>query len=129
MSIERTFLDSQMDSQIKKLWKIAENKPVIDIPVKTLEISHKKRHWACKLGKPISAFEVLQNPSRAPEHAKKTEKASLDYPIILAASNLDILDGLHRLNKSILLGRTDIKAQLVSVSDLKKDVYVNKKVD
>ena len=120
MSAERRFLDSH-PYEIKNLWKIAENKPIIDIPHKTLEISHKKRNWTCKLGQPISAFEVLQNPARAPGHAKKIEIARLDYPIILAASNLDILDGLHRLNKSMKLGRRDIKAQLVSVGDLKRD--------
>ena len=120
MSSERQFLNAH-PYEIKNLWKIAENKPVIDIPHKTLEISHKTRHWTCKLGRPISAFEVLHNPARAPEHAKKIDEASLVYPIILAASNLDILDGLHRLTKSMKLGQTFIKVQLVSVSDLKNN--------
>ena len=118
MSAERRFLDSH-SYEVKNLWKIAENKPIIEIPHTTLETSHKKRHWTCKVGKPISAFEVLQNPALAPDHAKKVDNAKLDYPIILAASNLDILDGLHRLNKSMKLGRREIKAQLVSVGDLK----------
>lgn len=118
MSAERQFLDSH-SYEVKNLWKIAANKPIIEIPHTTLETSHKKRHWTCKVGKPISAFEVLQNPARAPDHAKKVDHANLDYPIILAASNLDILDGLHRLNKSMKLGRKDIKAQLVSLNDLK----------
>lgn len=119
MSVERSFLNSH-PYKIEKLWDVAKKKPIILIPLKTLDISHKKRHWTCKLGHPISAFEVLQNPSRAPLHVQKTEKADLAYPIILAASNLDILDGLHRLNKSIILGKTNIKAQLVSLNDLKE---------
>jgi hypothetical protein len=119
MSAERRFLDSH-SYEIKNLWKIAENNPIIDIPHKALNISHEKRHWTCRLGRPISAFEVFKNPALAPEDAKKVDNANLEYPIILAASNLDILDGLHRLNKSMKLGRSDIKAQLVSVGDLKR---------
>ena len=117
MSAERRYLDSH-EIDIKKLWKIAADKPVLVLPLTVFKAIHKKKYWSCKLGEPISAYEVLQDPSRAPEHVKKTQKADLSFPIILAESNLDILDGLHRLNKSMALGRTEIKAQLISLRDL-----------
>jgi len=123
MSAERRFLDSH-PYEIQNLWKIAEKKITIMVPVHMLETSHKKKYWINKHGQPISAFEVLKYPTLAPFHNNQSEKANLDFPIILAASNLDVLDGLHRINKSIQLGQTDIKAQFVSVSDLKRDLPV-----
>jgi len=123
MSAERRFIDSH-PYEIKKLWEIAKNKPILAVPVQLLDQSHKKRHWKGKHGRPISAYEVFQNPAFAPDHARQTEEADLSYPIILAASNLDILDGLHRLNKCLKLGKTDIKAQLVSVKDLKQNASI-----
>ena len=125
MSIERKWLDTH-SHKISVLWEIASNKAVLDVPINLLLTSHKKKYWTCKDGKPISAFEVMEDPTRAPKHVEKTKEASLEYPIILAESNLDILDGLHRLNKCLQLGRADIKAQLVGIDDLRWMVMMDK---
>ena len=118
MSIERTFLDMH-SHKISVLWDLASSKPIMTIPIHLLLTSHKKKYWTCKYGKPISANEVLNDPTRAPEHVQKTKEANLEYPIIVAESNLDILDGLHRLNKCLQLGKAHIKAQIIGIDDLR----------
>jgi hypothetical protein len=43
------------------------------------------------------------------DHMRLVEEADLSFPIILSASG-DVMDGMHRVAKSVLRGRTDIEA-------------------
>ena len=43
------------------------------------------------------------------DHMRLVEEADLSFPIILSA-NGDVMDGMHRVAKSVLSGRTDIEA-------------------
>ena len=43
------------------------------------------------------------------EHIKLIEEADLLYPIILSASGA-VMDGMHRIAKALLQGRTEIEA-------------------
>jgi hypothetical protein len=42
-------------------------------------------------------------------HIKLIEEADLSFPIILSASGA-VMDGMHRVAKAVLLGRSDIEA-------------------
>lgn len=52
----------------------------------------------------------------SPHDAIKIINADLLYPIIIYDDNgdLDVLDGLHRLAKSVILGRKTIKVKYIS---------------
>jgi hypothetical protein len=61
------------------------------------------KFWDDKYGNDISPYKFLAHPEKAPYHINAINNADLDYPLIASKSNLDVLDGLHRLCKSILL--------------------------
>lgn len=55
-----------------------------------------------------SLMDVADNPNLFPERIRRDEEASLEYPIIITEKN-QILDGNHRVLKSILMNRYMIK--------------------
>jgi disulfide oxidoreductase YuzD len=55
-----------------------------------------------------SANDVLSNPSKYKDEMKRIKDANLKYPIILYDG--DIVDGVHRLCKTILENKSRIKA-------------------
>jgi hypothetical protein len=71
--------------------------------------------------------EVLENPGKFKEEIKRIHNAELKYPIIVTSSGF-IVDGVHRLCKSILSNRNKIKAFVFDKSIMTKFV-VNKKRD
>ena len=101
-SEERNYLDAH-PYKIEQLWDSAKNKPIINLPISAFEDSLSSKFWDDKDGNDISPYEVLDNPEKAPYHIQAIKKADLNYPLIVSKSNLDVLDGLHRLCKSILL--------------------------
>lgn len=63
-------------------------------------------------------MDVADNPNLFPERIRGSEEASLEYPIVITEKN-QILDGNHRVLKSILLNRYMVKAKRVSEKQLK----------
>ena len=122
-SNERDYLDSH-PYKIEQLWKSAKDKPIIKLPISSFNNSLSSKFWDCKDGNCISPCEVLNNPEKAPYHIKAIKKADLKYPLIVSESNLDVLDGLHRLCKSIKLKKKYIFVQKVNINDLKKNIGV-----
>uniref|UniRef100_A0A6C0B879 ParB/Sulfiredoxin domain-containing protein n=1 Tax=viral metagenome TaxID=1070528 RepID=A0A6C0B879_9ZZZZ len=122
-SVERNYLDTH-SYKIEQLWECAKNKPIINLPISAFNNSLSSKYWDDKEGNDISPYEVLANPKKAPYHIEAINKADLNYPLIVSESNLDVLDGLHRLCRSILLQKTNIDVQKISVSDLKKCIGV-----
>jgi hypothetical protein len=121
-SKEREYLDAH-PYKIEQLWESAKNKDIINLPISDFNISLSSKFWDDKDGNDISPYEVLANPEKAPYHIEAIKNADLNYPLIVAKSNLDVLDGLHRLCRSIQLRNENINVQKVSVDDLKK-VYL-----
>jgi hypothetical protein len=120
-SDERIYLNSH-PYKIEQVWEAAKNKRVTRLPIKVFKNSLTAKYWDDINGKDISPYEVLINPKRAPYHADAIIKADLTYPLIVSESNLDVLDGLHRLCKSIILNLKTVKVQKVSVNDLEKKI-------
>ena len=120
-SKEREYLDTH-PYKIEQLCNIAKDKPIIKLPITIFNKSLSSKFWDDKDGNDMSPYEVLDNPEKAPYHIKVINNADLDYPIIVAKSNLDVLDGLHRLCKSILLKNKYIHVQKINMTDLEKSI-------
>jgi hypothetical protein len=122
-SDERKYLDTH-PYKIEQLWECAKIKPIINLPISEFNNSLSSKYWDDKEGNDISPYEVLANPEKAPYHIEAINKADLNYPLIVSKSNLDVLDGLHRLCRSKQLGKKNINVQKISVSDLEKCIGV-----
>lgn len=118
MSTERVFLNSN-PYQIESLWALTESFPVLQIPTNLLLPTLYVPYWT-EAGCPISAMDLLRRPSISPMHMTLINECDLEFPIILAASNLDVLDGLHRICKSIMLGRVKVSARFVGIRELRR---------
>lgn len=60
-----------------------------------------------------SLFVVADNPNLFPERIRRAQEASFEYPIIINEEN-QILDGNHRILKSLLMNRYIIEAKIVT---------------
>lgn len=98
----------------KKVWEI-------EVPVKEINISELEWHfqlpfWNTKEGyydlKPIDVITLSKNHQ---EEYDRTMKANLSYPIDVMENKgrLLILDGLHRLAKAKILGKTKVKVRII----------------
>lgn len=102
------FSNDDLSIPIKKLYQIAKQYPIIDIP-----ISH--------LMEDLEEVEV-DEPKDSPEFKRRVEKADLSYPIIVLQypDVLRIADGVHRTWKAMLEDHTSIEAHVVPYEDLKR---------
>jgi len=116
-SVEREYLDTH-PYNIEELFKSAQEKLVSKVLVAAFKDSLSSDIWDDKDGNSISPYTVLSFPERAPKHIMSIFKADLTHPIIVAQSNFDVLDGLHRLCLSILLKQPSIDIQIVNIYDL-----------
>jgi len=110
---------------VKKLWKKSNNLKTNRLYLDKLKHNLDKDYWTILINKKevyITPNQVLSNPLISPIDYQKIEDADLSYPIIVYNDNgdLDILDGLHRLAKSVMLGRKTIKVKMVSNDILSK---------
>ena len=84
---------------VYKLWELAAG-----LPVKTVEIaSFKELDLDCWFGGKAPTMRQVG------EHCRKIMNADLKYPVILNADG-SLMDGGHRIVKSMILGQTSIKA-------------------
>ena len=104
---------------VNKLWNktknIKTNKIDLDKIIHNLDIDL----WTTFVNgkeKYITPKQVIKNPYVSPQDFCKIINADLSYPIIIYEDNgyLDVLDGLHRLAKSVILKRKTIKVKYVS---------------
>ena len=80
-------------------------------------------------GKPfqITPRDVLRYPNRYGEHYRRTLSADLRYPIIIFKRTNQppiILDGVHRLLKTYMLGETEIPVKLFSQEQIPLILHV-----
>ena len=104
---------------VNKLWNktknIKTNRIYLDKIIHNLDIDL----WTTFVNgkeKYITPKQVIKNPYVSPQDFCKIINADLSYPIIIYEDNgyLDVLDGLHRLAKSVILKRKTIKVKYVS---------------
>jgi hypothetical protein len=91
----RIYLDKIIHNLDKDLWTVFNK-------------NHKAKY--------ITPNQVIKNPYVSPYDFCKIMNADLSYPIIIYNDNgdLDVLDGLHRLAKSVILERKTICVKYVS---------------
>jgi hypothetical protein len=103
------------------LWKETDNVIAYDISLNKLRHNLDKNYWG------ITPRQLLIKPSLSPEHVRRVNTSNLLYPILVYDNNgdLDILDGLHRLCKSILMKKETIRVKYVTKNILMKTRLVN----
>ncbi|MGO1978744.1 hypothetical protein [Brachybacterium tyrofermentans] len=98
----------------------------LSIPVREVSVSALAWHlalpfWSAE-GRPfqISPAEVAAEPSAHPEQWRRTLAADLRYPLDAyggAEDQLTILDGVHRLLKAVVEGRSTLRVRVLEVGD------------
>jgi 2-polyprenyl-3-methyl-5-hydroxy-6-metoxy-1,4-benzoquinol methylase len=93
---------------VERLWAMAKNLPVQSLPVSSIPCLDEV-HWFGGLNGFGGRSGTEPTCRRVAEHAKRIYAARFDRPIILSATG-HVMDGMHRLAKAWLLGRTEIRA-------------------
>jgi len=101
---------------VYKIWKITKNIKTKRIYIDQLIHNLDKKNWTIDQNHYISPNQVLNDPYSSLNDFYKIIHADLSFPIIIYQDNhdLDILDGLHRLAKSILLQRKTISVKYIT---------------
>ena len=91
---------------LKQLLDVTKNIPVENIPTDKLK-------------------EIVLNWQNNPEEIEKIEKSDLQYPVLIIVSDNNkikyVLDGNHRVQKSIKNDLPFVKSKLIKISELPED--------
>jgi 2-polyprenyl-3-methyl-5-hydroxy-6-metoxy-1,4-benzoquinol methylase len=93
---------------VERLWEIAKDLPVRTVPVSSIPCLDEV-HWFGGLNGFGGQTGTEPTCRRVAEHAKRIYAARFDRPVILSATG-HVMDGMHRLARAWLLGRTEIQA-------------------
>lgn len=105
----------------EKVWALKF--PIEEIDIKELtwhfEIPF---HWHNRGIYNLKSIEIINNPDKYKEEYERTMKTNLDYPIDIMRNKGRwlILDGLHRLMKSKILGLKKVKVRKIPRSEIPK---------
>ncbi len=104
---------------VNKLWNKTQNIKTNRIYLDKIIHNLDKVLWTIFIKgkeKYVTPNQVIKNPYVSPNDFCKIINADLSYPIIIYDDNgdLDVLDGLHRLAKSVLLKRKTINVKYIS---------------
>jgi hypothetical protein len=104
---------------VNKLWNKTEDLKTHRIYLHKIIHNLDKDLWTIFINgkaKYITPNQVIKNPYLSTHDFCKIMNSDLSYPIIIYNSDgdLDVLDGLHRLAKSVILKRKTIKVKCVS---------------
>jgi hypothetical protein len=99
----------------KKLWSLSL--PVEEVSVKELEWILDTPWWTDGKEKyNLEPRKVIESPERYPDHQKRLETCDTSLPIDIMLNKKDnwlILDGLHRLVKLVIEGKTKVKVRKI----------------
>jgi hypothetical protein len=101
------------------LWRL--DLPAEDVPVETFEWLLDLPIWRWEGRRfQLSVRQVLTDPERYRAHHEKAARADTSYPIHIAerGGRWVVLDGYHRLLKTLLQGAPTIKVVKVRAQDL-----------
>ncbi len=98
---------------VRKVWELNEK-------VEPMNISELEWHfdvpfvWEYGINK-LTPNEIMKNPELHEEEYKRTMAVNLDYPIDIMENKGKwlILDGLHRLMKSKILGHQTVQVRVI----------------
>jgi hypothetical protein len=100
--------------------------PIQTIPVQTIPVADLRWHlnlpWWQYDGKffCLTPHQVQQEPQKYHEQYERTMNADLQYPIVvrIREERFIIMDGIHRLLKTVMLGKTEITGKVFSEEDI-----------
>ena len=87
---------------VEKLWELANELPLKDAPLESITNLDEVSWFG-------SSAEDAPTCRRVADHARRIYEAKFDHPVILSSAWW-VMDGMHRVCKAYLLGRTTIKA-------------------
>jgi len=98
-----------------KLWML--DIPTVGMPIDEL-LWHLDIPWLHTEGERfnLTPHEIMSSPEKYKEQHDRTMRSDLDYPIDIIYNNGRwlILDGLHRLMKSVALGKSSVEVRKIS---------------
>jgi len=100
---------------VHRLIELTKESPVEDVAIKDIE-ELDEPYW----------FDNLPTCRDISVHVQLCNEADLSYPIILSSAGR-VMDGMHRIVKALLEGRTSVKAVRI-VGDPEPD-YINVEAD
>lgn len=110
---------------VTKLWSQTKNAKIYKIRLREIRHNLDKKLWTIiknSKEKYITPNQVIKNPYVSPNDFCKIINANLSYPIIIHDNNgdLDVLDGLHRLAKTVILKQKTINVKYATNNNLLK---------
>lgn len=89
---------------VHRLIELAADLPVVDVRLDTIDLD--TNHWFDEFSPPTVRSVIL--------HAELIDACDLSYPIILGADGR-VMDGMHRIAKAVMQGRTTVPARQFTV--------------
>lgn len=112
---------------INLLWKYTKNNRVVEEPVEKFNNILESKMWDDNESTSFNALDIINDHSISDKHYSRIINADLNFPIIVYEnknSELFILDGIHRLIKTII----NSKANNIPIQDVKiRVVYATKR--
>lgn len=99
------------------------------MPIEKLKHNLEFNGWGNpETGNLYSPMDVINNPKKYKKEMQRIKRSNLRYPIIvhIKRNKVYIVDGTHRLVKSILVNKKDIKVHVFD-SKLMRKFLINKK--
>ena len=91
---------------VARLWDLAQNLPVSEVPMASLEPLLDTVCWFNVGGQDND--ENLPTARAVAIHSERIHSADLSHPLILSADG-EVMDGMHRLAKAWMLGNETIQ--------------------
>ena len=103
----------------KKVWKLKYPTEEIDIKKLTWHFDI-PFHWCDSGIYNLSSKEIMDNPKKYKKEYQRTMKCDLNHPIDIMRNKGKwlILDGLHRLMKSKIIGLKKVKVRKIPRSEI-----------
>jgi len=92
----------QLFWSVERLWSLAEALPVEDVAIDDIQ-GPDEVTWFSPDGPQPTCREIAA-------HCKRINQVDLSYPILLT-EDFRVFDGMHRIARSIMEGKTHIKAK------------------
>jgi hypothetical protein len=125
-SILNYFYDDKGSYNVEMLWRISRHKKIRHIDSEDLIPHIRHRLWGDNIRSPlgiINAPTVDLNDEEM-DHLKRVFRANLNYPILLYENDITseyfIVDGVHRVIKSILFDIDYIKYVQITDNNLRR---------
>ena len=105
---------------VQKMWEVTKREPDMIMSISDLKHNLDKDYWTLydenKKETYVAPNQVLANPALNPVDYQKILEADLSYSIIVYkdGDDLDVIDGLHRLAKTIHLKKDVISVKMVT---------------